>query len=196
VEGIVSAELIAEFKLALGLKVDAGEAQALTAAAHRLQVFDQGVALLAVKARSARELTRALARRGATGEECSAAVARLIELRLVDDASYARHLARAKLAAGGMSKRRIQQELARKGVAPAVASEALGEAIEDVGLDEFEAALAVAQKRMRVLGREDAAIARRRLYAFLARRGYESSVVSRVVARVLRGGEVQPVEGE
>ena len=188
VDGIVSAELIAEYRLQVGRVLDARDAERLTGAAHRLQVFDLAVQLLSVKSRSARELAAALRKRGASRDECAAAIERLQELRLVDDASYARYVARSRMAGGAMSKRRVQQELARRGVAPEVAREALGEVAAEVGLDEYEGALAVAQKRMRSLGREDGATVRRRLYGFLARRGYESSVVSRVMAAVLPRG--------
>ena len=188
VDGVVSAEIIGEFKLAVGRVFDAHAAQALTSAAHRLQVFDLAVSLLSVRARSARELGLALRRRGAQDDETRAAMTRLVELRLVDDAAYARNVARTKAVAGGMSKRRLQQELARRGVAAELARAAVGDVLEDVGLDEFESALVVARKRVRSLGTLDGPVMRRRLYAFLARRGYESSVITRAMAVAL-GGE-------
>ena len=53
-------------------------------------------------------------------------------------------------------------------------------------LDEEGAALQAARKRLKALASLDAATRRQRLYAFLARRGYESDVVRRVLAEVLR----------
>lgn len=196
VDGLVSAELIGEYKLAMGRVLSESEAESLTKATHQLQVFDRAVSLLAVRPRSARDLQRALRRRGATDEETRAAIARLSELRLVDDASYARELTRSKAVGGGISRRRLQQELLRRGVAPKLAREAMSEVLDDVGLDERESALAVARKRLRSLGGLDPATTRRRLYAFLARRGYASAVVSGVIAEVLgRSGDDLTGEG-
>jgi regulatory protein len=188
VDGKVSAEMIGDFKLTVGRVLSEREAADLTVVAHRLQVFDQAVNLLSIKARSVRELTLALRRRGATEPEAKQAIARMVELRLLDDAEYARAVAQSRVASGRMSKRRVQQELARRGVAPDLARSAIGEVIEEAGgIDEHDAALALAQKRMRSLGGLDAPTARRRLYAFLARRGYDSVVVKKVVAAVVRG---------
>ncbi|MGQ0646732.1 MAG: regulatory protein RecX [Gemmatimonadaceae bacterium] len=185
VEGVVSSELVGEFTLAVGRELSDSEAAQLTAAAHRLRVFDVAVTLLAGRARSARDLKLALRRRGATDVEAKATIERLTELRLLDDAVYARELARSRVVTGGMSKRGVQQELARRGVAPAVAREAIGDVMEDVGFDEREAALAVGRKRLKSLSGLDAATARRRLYAFLARRGYDASLLSSVVASLV-----------
>lgn len=189
VDGKVSAEMIGDYKLVVGRVLSEKEAADLTVAAHHLQVFDQGVWLLSIKARSVREMTMALKRRGATDVEARQAIARMVDLRLLDDATYARAVAQSRATSGGISKRRLQQELAKRGVAPELARSAIGDVLEDVGLDEYEAALAVAQKRMRSLASLDAPTARRRLYAFLARRGYEAGVVSRVIAAVLKGAE-------
>ncbi|MBC7895218.1 MAG: RecX family transcriptional regulator [Cytophagaceae bacterium] len=188
VDGRVSAEMIGDFKLSVGRLLSELEAADLTVATHRLQVFDQGVSLLSIKARSVRELTLALRRRGATEPEAKDATARMVELRLLDDAAYAKAVAQSKVASGRMSKRRVQQELARRGVAPELVRSAIGEVVEEAGgLDEHDAALALAQKRMRSLGGLDAPTAKRRLYAFLARRGYDGGVVKKVVSEVVRG---------
>jgi regulatory protein len=84
----------------------------------------------------------------------------------------------------------VEQELRRKGVAADVANEAVSQALADVGMDEEEAALEVARKRARSLRSLEPAVARRRLYAFLARRGFDSNLVARVVRAALEA----PVE--
>jgi regulatory protein len=185
VDGLVSAEMIGDFRLAPGRELSGAEAEALTRTAHRLQVFDLAVSLLSARARSARDLRIALKRRGATDEEVRPALARLGELGLLDDAVYAREVARSRAAQGGMSKRGLQQDLSRRGVAPAVARAAIGDVLDEVGLDEHAAALAVARKRLKSLSGLGPVVARRRLYAFLARRGYEPGVISTVLAEVL-----------
>ena len=76
--------------------------------------------------------------------------------------------------------------LRQKGIAADVAAEAMDATLSEVSLDEYGAALAVAQKRVRALSSLEPAKRRQRLYAFLARRGYEGDVVRRVMNEVLR----------
>ena len=188
VEGVVSAELIGDFGLAVGRMLAPGEAAELTRAVHRLQVFDLAVQLLSTRARSARDLRVALRRKGATDDEARAALDRLTALQLLDDATYAREVARSRATGAGMSRAGLQRDLVRRGVAPAISRDAVEEVLAEPGLDEKEAALALARKRRRALAGLPSATARRRLYAFLARRGYEPGVIAAVVRDVLGGG--------
>lgn len=181
----VSSEVIAALGLRVGLQIDAPLAALLHLASGHLEVFDKAVALLAVQARSERELRTRLRRAGAGEEGIEAAVSRLLALGLLSDEAYARSLAHSRVVGGGVSKRRIGQELQRRGVSRAVADEAIDATLEDVDLDELGAAQAAAEKRLRSLRSLDAETRRRRLYAFLARRGYPHDVISKVLRAVL-----------
>ena len=185
VSGVVSAELIGDYRLAVGRAIDAMDAAALTAAVRRLAVFDHAVGILSRRPRSERDLRVRLRRAGATDADAAAAIAQLQALGLQNDATYARHVAETRATGARVSKRRVEQELRRKGVAADVASGAVSEALGDVGIDEEEAALAAARKRARSLRNLEPAVARRRLYAFLARRGFDSNLVARVVRAAL-----------
>ena len=182
---IVSAELIGEFRLAAGRAIDAVAASALSQEVRRLSVFDQAVAILARRPRSSRDLRLRLLRGGAVEADVSAALERLQRLGLQNDAEFARHLAETRASAGGVSKRRLQQELRRRGLPPDLSTGAVSAALDSVGLDEEGSALAAARKRMRALGGLDPAVAKRRLYAFLARRGYDSTLIAKVTRDVL-----------
>ena len=162
------------------------QAAELFAAVSRTLVLDKALDLLAVRARSSRDLQIRLRRAGAGEAQTSWAIERLTAQGFLDDAAYARGVARAKALSGGVSRRKVIGVLRQKGVAADVASDAIDATLAEVELDEYGAALAVAQKRARALRNLDAAVQRQRLYAFLARRGYESDVVRRVLAEVLR----------
>lgn len=181
----VSVEAIAELGLRVGGEVDGVTAERLREASSQLEVFDKAVALLAVRPRSARDLQLRLRRAGASAPTIARAIERLERLGFVDDEAYARTVARSRALSGGVSRRRIAQELQRHGVARETVDEAVAETIADVGLDEGEAALGLARKRARTMRGLDPRKQRQRLYAFLARRGYDPDVVSRIVATVL-----------
>lgn len=178
---VVSAEAIGELALRRGAAVDLLLAERLTERARDLLVFDKAVELLAVRARSIRELTLRLRRAGAPAPSVDRAVTRLTALGLLDDAKFARHLAQSRALGGGVSRRRIGDELRRRGVTREVVDDVVATTLADVEFDEREAALAVARRRLRALGSLDAHTRRRRLYAFLARRGYTPDVISGVL---------------
>src|SRR5262249_17983595 len=117
--------------------------------------------------------------------DVDAALARLIQAGLIDDANYARQLARTKALGAGLSRRRIQQELMRRGVARDVSSEAIAQVFNDEGVDEMAALERGARKNLRTLGKLDPQTQQRRLYAFLARRGYDSDDISKVLRQIL-----------
>jgi alanyl-tRNA synthetase len=107
----------------------------------------------------------------------------------VDDGAYARQVARSRVLGRGDSRRRLQQELSRKGVARDVADEAVAEVFDEEAVDEEALVEAAARKKLRALGALDAATRRRRLWAFLARRGHDGDAIRRVLGRVLAPGE-------
>lgn len=192
---VVSAEVIGELSLSVGASVDEELGRRLSRSAAELAVFDKSIALLAVRARSVRDLQVRLRRSGASPTLIARAVDRLLALGLLDDEAYARNLARSRAMSGGVSRRRIGQELQRRGVARDVADEAVDETLADVGLDEAAAAMAVARRRVRALRSLDVRKQRQRLYAFLARRGYDPAVIGRVVVAVVGSGGGDGVDG-
>ena len=183
--GSVTLDYLAESGIREGSQLSRQQAHDVLAAVNRTAVLDKALDLLAVRARSSRDLGLRLRRAGAGAADILWTIARLEAQGFVDDASYARQVARAKALAGGVSRRRVVTTLRKRGVSAEIAEEAIAATLADVELDEYGAALAVAQKRVRTLRALDAAKRRQRLYAFLARRGYESDVVRRVLAEVL-----------
>ena len=134
--------------------------------------YDRALSLLGFRARSVAELRRLLLTKGESATEVEAVITRLLEQKLLNDADFARQFARARLVGRGASRTRIVQELARKGVSRPLAVAAMDALQEDDGLDPAAAAHRVAEKKWRSLSRLDDVTARRRLYAFLARRGF------------------------
>jgi regulatory protein len=133
------------------------------------------------------ELKRLLLRKGEPAADVDAALERLTRAGLLDDANYARQLARTKALGAGMSRRRIQQELTRRGVARDVSSEAIADVFDAEGVNEAAAIERLARKKLRTLTQLDLPTQKRRLYAFLARRGYDSDDISNVLRRILDG---------
>jgi regulatory protein len=146
-----------------------------------LHTFDRAANMLAARPRAARDLERLLVRKGEPADHVASAIARLTALGLLDDAQFARQFIRSKIAGAGLSRRRLQSELWRRGVAREVIDAALAEVLVEDEVDEDAQLAQVAAKKLRTLRSLDPATTRRRLYAFLARRGYDSSAIRRLM---------------
>jgi regulatory protein len=142
--------------------------------------------MLALRARSAADLRRTLVRKGEPPEYVDTAVERLLNAGFLDDAGFARQFARSRVLGAGLSRRRIASELARRGVARDIVSAAIDEVFGEEHVDEEATLERVARKKLGTLSRLDAFTQRRRLYAFLARRGYDADDIGRVVEDLVR----------
>jgi regulatory protein len=141
--------------------------------------------MLEARARGVAELRRLLIRKGEPSAEVDAAIDRLRDAGVLDDANFARQLTRSKAVGAGLSRRRIGQELARRGVARDVSNEAIEAVFEEDAVDEEASIERLARKKLRMLTKVDEAARKRRLYAFLARRGYDADDIQRVLRIVL-----------
>jgi regulatory protein len=183
---VVTADALAASKARVGVVVDDVLAAHLREASELTAAYDRALNLLAFRARSARELHRRLVQKGVTAERADRVIAKLREVGLIDDNDFARQLARSKMVAGA-SRRRVHQELFKRGVAREVADEAVKQVVEDEGLSDADSIERIARKKWATLRAFDEPTRRRRLYGFLARRGFDSDDVSRVVRQL--GGE-------
>ena len=196
VDGTFAATVLAEVVDHLRLHVGGafGPVQgAVEAEAALLATWDRATGLLAARARSRAELRRLLLRRGEAAALVDRVIERLERAGYLDDADFARQFARTRALGRGMSRRRVQQELARRGVAREVADAAIADVFSDEGADEYVAVERLARKKLPGLARLDAPTRRRRLYAFLARRGFGADDIQRVLRAL---GESQALEDD
>ena len=133
--------------------------------------YDRALDLLAIRARSVTELRRKLVQKGEPVEAVDEAIERLKGQKVLDDDQFARQFARSKVG-GGASRRRIAMELGRKGVDRETADAAIDDLVESEEIDLSATVHKVAEKKWRSLSKADDETATRRLYAFLARRGF------------------------
>jgi regulatory protein len=153
--------------------------------------YERALDMLEARSRGVAELRRLLLRKGEPAPDIDAAIERLQANGVLNDANFARQLTRSKALGAGLARRRIQQELSKRGVARDVSDDAIAEVFDEEGVDEGAAIERVARKKLRLLGKVDPATQKRRLYAFLARRGYDNEDIQRVLATVLSGDAVE-----
>jgi len=135
--------------------------------------------MLARRARSEAEIRRALARKGVAEADVEAVIARLKELRFLDDRAFAARCAETLLVEGHWGPAAIERRLAAAGVDEPVAREAVEAAREG----ESERALAVkALEKRRPRVTERSAVAERiRAARWLVSHGFGEEVARAVL---------------
>jgi regulatory protein len=191
---ILSIEAIERLHLGSGVVVDERAAQEIEREAGLLRTYDRALNMLAARGRAAADLRRVLLRKGEPADHVDLAIARLEQAGFIDDAAFARQFTRSKAVGGGVSRRRVQQELTRRGVAREVSDDAIKEVFVEEAVDEAASIERVARKKLRTLTTVDGATRKRRLYGFLARRGYDSDAISRVLRVVLDKGGAEVLD--
>lgn len=182
---IVNAAYLHDTRLTVGTVLDEAAGDRLLLSARKLEAFDRAAAALGRRARSAHELERWLLQRGFDRADVTDAVQRLTEIGAIDDSQFARAFARSRALGKGMSRRRLAQELARRGVDRPMADAAIAEVLEEESVDERALLEQAARKKLAVLQGQDADTVKRRLYGYLARRGYAASDISAVLRALM-----------
>lgn len=183
--GSVALDLASELDLCVGARLEPRLERVLERAVQRTALLDRALDVLAVRARSERDLRRKLARHRPAREDLAWVLERLRKQGYLDDFAYARQVARQRMLGGSVSRRRLRDELYRRGVAVEVAARAIAEVAEELDSNEEGAALAAAKKKLSSLASLEPQVRRRRLYSYLARRGYDTQVISSVMRRIL-----------
>jgi regulatory protein len=158
-------------------------------------LFEYAVGMLARQMRTERDLRRLMQRRAQPGEEgaraMDAVVARLKELKYLSDPRFAADYTRLRMEGQKFGRRRVQQDLAAKGVAAETVGAAVGAAYE--GVDEVALARAyVARKRMRQPSGDDARKESAKVMGRLLRAGFSAGAVFKVLRQW--GVEVDEVD--
>jgi regulatory protein len=144
--------------------------------------------MLDVRSRTTKEMRQRLARRGYDAAAIDGAVERLLAVGLLDDVAYARQYTRGRLAAGEAAPSRVQHDLVRRGLERETAVAVVRDVMAEEQVDLTVVLDDLVRRRARTLARFDDATRRRRLYAYLARRGFETEAIRGALARVLPRG--------
>ena len=147
--------------------------------------LDRAVGYLAARARSRRELESRLLRCGYRPATVEMVLYKLQRENLLDDADFARQWVEAR-SGRTLGKRRIAQELQRKGVSRAQTEAALSAVDEG---DEAEACRRAAEKLASRYGREEPRQAVQKLTQALVRRGFGWDESRRAAEQALADGK-------
>jgi len=188
VDGAFRVALAAEIVLAEGLRVGDPLTEArileLEARDQTWKAREAALHLLAFRPRTAAELRRRLREKGYAPEVADGVVERLGETGVVDDSSFAEMFVRDRVRLRPKGKRILAQELRAKGVDGEMAQAAIEDVMERENTSDIDLARQAAA-RWRPRPGEDPQGSRRRLYGYLARRGFGSEAIMAVLDEAL-----------
>jgi regulatory protein len=170
-----------EEHLETGQDLDAERLTYLLAIDERARAATAALAFLAYRPRSEKEVRDRLRQKGYSPPAIDHAIGKLAGWRYLDDEEFARRWVENRTIHQPRGARLIEQELRTKGVERETAKRA----VEEAEIDERAAALEVARDRARRLAGDDPAAARRKLAAYLARRGFGWDAVRPALDAVL-----------
>ena len=132
---------------------------------------------LAYRARSEQEVRDRLRRGAFSPEAINATIERLNDWRYLDDTDFARRWVESRARGKPRGQRLLQQELHKKGIDAETSKQVIAEA----DLDEVAAATELARKRLMTMSGEDPLAVKRKVCAYLGRRGYGFDVVRKAL---------------
>ncbi|MDP2808323.1 MAG: regulatory protein RecX [bacterium] len=140
--------------------------------------------LIELKPRSVHEIRDKLAKNGIEKAEIETVCSELETIGLLDDVKFARDWIENRQHFRPMGVIRLRQELFVKGIDREIVDQAISDYKSNA--DELPAAQDLARRKLKLYRNLDDNAAKRRLAGFLARRGYEVSIVSKVLKELLK----------
>jgi len=181
---------VADFGLRVGKTLTPAQIEELKELDDTAKATDSAIRLLTSRPRSVREIRDRLKRKQFDDETIDRVITRLRDWRYIDDEAFARYWVENRESNRPRGRRLLEHELRLKGVD----RDTVAEAIDDAEIDERTGALEIGRAKLRSYRNEEGSVARRRLGAFLARRGYGYEVVKSVLDELFgeRDGDSSP----
>ena len=158
----------------VGMDITPEQLETLLTTSQYNRARERALYLLGLRDYACHELQQKLLTEAAP-EIASSVVERLAEVGLLDDAAYARRLARHLTEFKQYPRRRVEQELRRKGLAP----DDIRDAVDSLDGEDFALALALLEKKYYNKVKDPKG--RQQVTAALARRGFSYGAIRRAM---------------
>ncbi len=168
---------IVALPLKVGQILSDAEIEDLQEHGHVEGAYNQALNFLSYRPRSCAEVVTYLQGRDVSEQQIEAIIARLERAGLLDDEAFARYWVENRERFRPKGLHALRYELRNKGLKDEVIERALG------SVDVSESAYRAAGKKARQLSQADSSTFRRKLVAYLARRGFDHEVAREAVER-------------
>lgn len=181
--GLVPRTVISAEGLTVGTELDSALFERLGAAADGEAAYRTLLRVLELRSYARADLARRLLRKGHPRPAVDTALERAAELGLLNDAAFAEGYVQTR-SARGRGPSRLTRDLLSMGVERSVIDRAIAAEWPE-GRDRTAVPMALATKRAAQLGSLPRQTKRRRVVAYLARRGFSGREISEMVDKVV-----------
>ncbi len=180
-------DVVAKLGLRRGDQLDDVGHDRLIEAAENESAYHVSVRILSAMPRAINDLKLRLRQRGHGKMAVDHAVSRLEEQGLLDDEEFGKHFARMRFSRGHGASR-ILTDLLSRGVDRRLAESVINEVLLGEEIDLDAKARELAEKRASQLGDVSPAVKKRRLLAYLGRRGFRGYEITEMVNELVVEG--------
>jgi regulatory protein len=179
----VSAALVLKHNLAVGMTISEKTRDELIGEEELVKQLDRAYRLLSSRPRSRRELERYFALKQVSPPVISLVLRRLEENGLVNDRKFAEWWVEQRLSSQPKGERALAAELKGKGIDREIIAEILSSFAAEI--NDPQRLESLARKALKSCRAEGKRKARRKLWAYLSRRGYPSDMIRSVVDKAV-----------
>lgn len=176
----VHEDIMIKYRLLKGEAVNQEELEGILRDDERHQAYMEAIRYIGRRPRSKKEVQHHLKLKGYDPERIGETVDRLQKERYLDDEAFAKLWTENRIVSQKKGRRWVEMELSQKGVDDGDIASAFSSIDPE---EELTGALEIGRKKWRITGGEPFD-KRRKVMAFLLRRGYSNELVSRVIRQL------------
>ncbi|MBA4603729.1 RecX family transcriptional regulator [Thermoactinomyces sp. AMNI-1] len=174
----VHEDVLVKYRLHKGMEIDEKEIHALLEAEEYNKAKQVALRYLSYSPRTVQELKSYLNRKGYDGGNTERVIHELEKLGFLNDLEYAKAWVEERKRHKGYGKKRLRQELLKKGIALLIVDGILADMDDD---EQRRLAISIAERRYSRICGEPWPKIERRLGNYLVRQGYSMSIVYEVL---------------
>lgn len=175
-------KLVENLGLRIGLEIEAHVIEKLIVAEEMMRAKKFALEMLQQDIYSKSQMSRHLEKEGFSDKTIETIVSELIQSGHIRDRQFAEKWIQRRLKSNPRGRTLLKMELIEKGVDKETAEQIVNEVNQN---DEETLALQIAQKQAKKYKHLSNEVAQRRLYGYLARRGYDADLILKIFHQVL-----------
>ena len=177
-------DTIMQFQLQTGTDLDEKKLREVLAADQKRKSLQKALHLISIRPRSAAELKERFKREGYFDETIDESLDYLQKNGYLNDTLFAEKFARSKLQKKDIGESSLRFELHKKGISKSIIESIIKKIYGET--PELDIALKAGKKKLRTIRTADDIAKKRKLYQFLAQRGFSADVIRQVIGELVK----------
>lgn len=178
----IHAEIIYKYNIKKGMQLSDEFIEEVLKLEEYNRAFNYSIYMLSKKDKTKKEINKKLKEKGYDEVIINRTIKKLKELNYLDDELYCQKFISDRINFSTKGKNKIKSELYQKGVNKETISEKIKEIDDSL---EYERALCIGQKKLKVLKEKDKYKLKQKLFSHLVYKGFDFNIVKSVIAKLI-----------